>query len=90
MTQIDARLVKALREKTGAGVIACKHALEETHGDFEAAADRLRAAELLKAAQRADRVAVEGLVGVVVEGRWARSRSSTPKRISWRAPGLPV
>jgi elongation factor Ts len=68
MTQIDARLVEALREKTGAGVIACKHALEETHGDFEAAADRLRAAELLKAAQRADRVAAEGLVGVVVEG----------------------
>ena len=68
MTQIDARLVKALRDKTGAGVIACKHALEQTHGDFEVAVDCLRAAELLKAAQRVDRVAAEGLVGVVVEG----------------------
>jgi elongation factor Ts len=61
-------LVRALRDRTGAGVIACRNALAETRGDFEAAVDRLRAAETLKAAQRADRVAAEGLVGVVVDG----------------------
>jgi elongation factor Ts len=68
MTQINATLVKTLRERTGAGVIACKNALLETHGDLEAAVDLLRAAEISKAAQKADRVAAEGLVGLLVEG----------------------
>jgi elongation factor Ts len=68
MTEISATLVKTLRDRTGAGVIACKKALLETHGDLEAAADRLRAAETSTAAQKADRVAAEGLVGVRVEG----------------------
>jgi elongation factor Ts len=68
MAGINATLVKTLRDKTGAGVIACKNALAETQGDFDAAVDRLRAAEASKAAQKADRVAAEGLVGVLVEG----------------------
>jgi elongation factor Ts len=68
MAGINATLVKTLRDKTGAGVIACKIALEETHGDFDAAVDRLRAAEASKAAQKAERVAVEGLVGLLVDG----------------------
>ena len=68
MTEINATLVKTLRERTGAGVIACKKALVETHGDLEAAVDRLRAAEIAKAASKVDRVAAEGLVGLVVEG----------------------
>ena len=68
MTGVNAALVKTLRDKTGAGVIACKNALEETRGDFDAAVDRLRAAEAAKAAQKIDRVAAEGLVGVVVDG----------------------
>jgi elongation factor Ts len=68
MTGINANLVKTLRDKTGAGVIACKNALEETRGDFDAAVDRLRAAEATKAAQTVDRVAAEGLVGLVVDG----------------------
>jgi elongation factor Ts len=66
MAEINATLVKTLRDKTGAGVIACKNALTETAGDLEAAIDRLRAAELAKAAKKAERVAAEGLVGVVV------------------------
>ena len=65
---INATLVKELRDRTGAGVIACKNALVETHGDFEAAVDQLRATEIAKAAQKADRVAAEGLVGLVAEG----------------------
>jgi elongation factor Ts len=68
MTAINAALVKELRDKTGAGVIDCKKALTETHGDLDAAVDRLRAAELSKAAKKADRVAAEGLVSLVVEG----------------------
>jgi elongation factor Ts len=68
MTAINATLVKALRDKTGAGVIACKKALEEMQGDFEAAVERLHAAEVVKAAQKADRVAAEGVVGLLVEG----------------------
>jgi elongation factor Ts len=68
MTQINVTLVKALREKTGAGVMDCKKALAETLGDLEAAVDRLRAAEIANAAKKADRVAAQGLVGLVVDG----------------------
>jgi len=68
MTPIDVTLVKTLRDRTGAGVIACKNALAEAEGDLEAAVDRLRAEEVAKAASKADRVAAEGLVGLVVEG----------------------
>jgi elongation factor Ts len=68
MTEINATLVKELRQRTGAGVIDCKKALVETQGDLEAAVDRLRAAEISKAAKKVDRVAAEGLVGLMVEG----------------------
>ena len=68
MTEINVALVKTLRERTGAGVIACKQALVDTHGDLEAAVDRLRAAEIARAASKVERVAAEGLVGLVVEG----------------------
>src|SRR5690606_21282712 len=59
---ISASAVKELREKTGAGMMDCKKALEETKGDFEKAIDWLRAKGLSKAAKKADRVAAEGLV----------------------------
>ena len=68
MTPINVTLVKTLRERTGAGVIDCKNALAETQDDFEAAVELLRAAEIAKAAKKADRVAAEGLIGLVVEG----------------------
>ena len=68
MTNINATLVKKLRDRTGAGVIDCKNALTETQGDFEAAVERLRAAEASKAAKKVDRVAAEGLVSQRVEG----------------------
>lgn len=61
---ISAKLVKELREKTGAGMMDCKKALQETDGDLDQAADYLREKGISKAAKKADRVAAEGLVGI--------------------------
>jgi elongation factor Ts len=68
MAEISASLVKELREKTGVGMMDCKAALTETKGNLEGAVDWLRKKGLSKAAKKADRVAAEGLVGLVVEG----------------------
>ncbi|WP_439528672.1 translation elongation factor Ts [Pannonibacter sp.] len=65
---ISAAMVKELREKTGAGMMDCKTALNETGGDMEAAIDWLRTKGLAKAAKKAGRVAAEGLVGVASQG----------------------
>ncbi len=65
---ISASQVKELRDKTGAGMMDCKSALNETKGDLEAAVDWLRKKGLSKAAKKADRVAAEGLVGVISNG----------------------
>ena len=59
---ISATMVKELREKTSAGMMDCKKALEESKGDFEAAVEWLRVKGLSAAAKKADRVAAEGLV----------------------------
>jgi elongation factor Ts len=66
MANITAAMVKDLREKTGAGMMDCKTALNETGGDIEAAVDWLRKKGLSKAAKKSGRVAADGLVGVVV------------------------
>jgi elongation factor Ts len=60
--------VKNLRERTGAGMMDCKKALDETGGDFEGAVDLLRAKGLAAAAKKSSRTAAEGLVGVAVSG----------------------
>ncbi len=60
--------VKNLRERTGAGMMDCKKALDEAGGDFEAAVDALRAKGLAAAAKKSSRTAAEGLVGVAVAG----------------------
>ena len=60
--------VKNLRERTGAGMMDCKKALDETGGDIEAAVDQLRAKGLAAAAKKSSRTAAEGLVGVAVAG----------------------
>ena len=60
--------VKNLRERTGAGMMDCKKALEETAGDMEAAVDSLRAKGLAAVAKKSSRTAAEGLVGVAVSG----------------------
>lgn len=59
---ISANDVKSLREKTGAGMMDCKKALTESHGDFEQAVDFLKKQGLAKAGQKGERVAAEGLV----------------------------
>lgn len=68
MAEITASLVKELREKTGAGMMDCKAALNETQGDLEAAVDWLRKKGLAKAAKKAGRLAAEGLVGIARSG----------------------
>ncbi|ACX51727.1 translation elongation factor Ts [Ammonifex degensii KC4] len=62
MTEIPAKLVKELRERTGAGMMDCKKALMETGGDIEKAIIYLREKGLAAAAKRAGRVAAEGVI----------------------------
>jgi len=69
MANITAQMVKELRERTDAGMMDCKSALQETNGDMEAAVDLLRKKGLVKAAKKAGRVAAEGLIGVALEGQ---------------------
>lgn len=68
MADVTAAAVKALREKSGAGMMDCKAALTETDGDMEAAVDWLRKKGLAAAAKKAGRAASEGLVGLKTEG----------------------
>ena len=69
-TTISASLVKELRDQTGAGMMDCKRALEETQGDLEAARTLLRERGMASAGKRAGRATTEGLVGYIVdEGR---------------------
>jgi elongation factor Ts len=62
MSEISARDVKALRDVTGAGVLACREALTETEGDMDRAVELLRARGAAQAAKRADAEAHEGVV----------------------------
>lgn len=71
MAEITAKLVKELREKSGAGVMDAKKALVETDGDIDKAIELLREKGMAKAAKKADRVAAEGLTGVFVDGNVA-------------------
>ncbi|HFQ1335072.1 translation elongation factor Ts [Staphylococcus aureus] len=68
MATISAKLVKELREKTGAGMMDCKKALTEIDGDIDKAIDYLREKGIAKAAKKADRIAAEGLVHVETKG----------------------
>jgi elongation factor Ts len=68
MATITAAMVKDLRETTGAGMMDCKGALNETGGDMQAAIDWLRKKGLSKAAKKSGRVAAEGLVAAITAG----------------------
>jgi len=68
MAQITASLVKELRDRSGAGMMDAKKALEEAAGDLEAAVDALRAKGLATASKKSSRTAAQGLVGVAVDG----------------------
>jgi len=64
--EVNATLVRELREKTGAGIMDCKRALAETGGDLDSAVGYLRQKGLAAAAKKADRVAADGAVGTYV------------------------
>lgn len=66
---VSATMVRDLREKTSAGMLDCKKALEETGGDFEAAIEWLRKKGLSSAAKKSDRLASEGIVTSKVAGK---------------------
>lgn len=66
--EITAAMVKELRETTGAGMMDCKKALVETGGDMQKAVEYLREKGLGKATKKADRLASEGLAGLVING----------------------
>lgn len=68
---ITAKMVKELREKTGAGMMDCKKALQETNGDMEAAIDYLRETGSAQAAKKAGRIAAEGSTHIATEGNAA-------------------
>src|SRR5699024_6032592 len=68
---ITAKLVKELREKTGAGMMDCKKALQETDGDIDKAIEFLREKGMAKAAKKADRIAAEGLAHIEFDGNTA-------------------
>ncbi|WP_353947723.1 translation elongation factor Ts [Sporolactobacillus sp. Y61] len=71
VTAINAKLVKELRDLTGAGIMDCKRALTETDGDIKKAIDVLREKGIAKAAKKSGRVAAEGLTEIKVEGNKA-------------------
>ena len=64
MSNISASLVKELRDKTGAGMMDCKNALNENNGEMEASIDWLRTKGLAKAAKKSGRIASEGLIAI--------------------------
>ena len=70
MSEIPAHLVKRLRDETGAGMMDCKRALQETDGDFEAAKRLLRERGMASASKRSGKETSEGLVGYrIADGR---------------------
>jgi len=68
---ITAKMVKELREKTGAGMMDCKKALQETDGDLDKAIDHLREKGIAKAGNKADRIAAEGSTYIEVDNNTA-------------------
>ena len=68
---VTASLVKELREKTGAGMLDCKKALEANNGNIEASIDWLREKGISKAAKKADRIAAEGIAAILTKGNKA-------------------
>ncbi|MBQ0101525.1 MAG: elongation factor Ts [Firmicutes bacterium] len=71
MAQITAKQVADLRAKTGCGMMECKKALVEAEGDFDAAIKLLREKGLASAAKKADRIAAEGAVDILSDGKTA-------------------
>jgi len=68
MSKITAQMVKALRDRTGAGMMACKEALEEVGGDEEKAVELIQKKGLAKVAKKAGAIAAEGLIHSYIHG----------------------
>lgn len=68
---VSASLVKELRERTGAGMMACKRMLAETDGDIEAAVEEMRKQGMAKADKKAGRVAADGTIAIASNGNGA-------------------
>lgn len=68
---ISASLVKELRDKTGAGMLDCKKALEANNGNIDASIDWLREKGISKAQKKADRIAAEGVAAILIDGNKA-------------------
>ncbi|HVC37985.1 MAG TPA: translation elongation factor Ts [Gammaproteobacteria bacterium] len=68
---ISAEMVKELRERTGAGMMECKRALTESHGDIDAAVEHMRKSGLAKADKKAGRIAAEGRIAIEQAGSTA-------------------
>ena len=71
MANVTAAMIKALREKTGAGMMDCKKALVESDGNEEMAIDWLRKKGVAYAAKKEGRIAAEGLSRILVKGNKA-------------------
>ncbi|UNU73779.1 translation elongation factor Ts [Moraxella nasovis] len=71
MSQVSAKLVKELRDRTGLGMMECKKALEEANGDIELAIDNLRKSGQAKAAKKAGNIAADGAIIIAQEGNKA-------------------
>ena len=73
MAAISPKSIKELREKSGAGMMDCKKALQEAEGDLDLAMDKLREAGLGKAAKKAGNVAAEGLVTILINDDFTKA-----------------
>ncbi len=76
MANITAKMVKELRELTGAGMMDCKKVLVETNGDIEKAIEELRKKGLGKAAKKSDRLASEGLITLTISDDYKKATMS--------------
>jgi elongation factor Ts len=84
-TEIPAKLVKALRDATGAGMMECKAALQEANGDLEEATLILRKRGLAQAAKKSGRATSEGLIGSYIHaGRQDRRTRRAQLRVGLR------
>ena len=87
MTEIPAALVKTLRDRTGAGMMECKAALQEANGDLEEATTILRKRGLAQAAKKSGRATSEGLIGSYIHhGRQDRRARRAQLRVGLRRP----
>ena len=89
MTQIAAKLVKELRDKTGVGMMDAKKALVAVEGDMEKAIDFLREKGMAKAGSKSDRIAAEGLAAVATNGNTAAIVSKLRNRLRCEKRNVP-